>query len=156
MPNDCRAPTKAEIEAAVASALAAGPRRRDPFRPYLQFLTGLIGFSALTIVGLAAALTSKDAGISVNPAVKSFGGVFAWMAITALVATVAALVMEAWRSLAGDPPTLNKHGARLLCVLPALSGLWAVLFCVRGGTIILNAGVLPSLAAGLRMLIWPW
>jgi hypothetical protein len=74
-----------------------------------------------------------------------FGGVLAWISITALVATVSALIAQLRKYLyrvkqrRGESPTdPRKQELALLMGVPTLFGAIAVAYCVRAGAAILN------------------
>lgn len=131
---------------------ATEEKTRDPYRATLHFLAGLIAFSLAVIVGVFNAL--PDPPVDTTHAVhRMLGGVLGWMAITALVAAVAALVTQLLKTMyrAGVP----WWALLLLMAAPAVTGAAAVSYCIRGGAAMLSAkSELVDLGDALCML-WP-
>jgi hypothetical protein len=131
---------------------ATEEKARDPYRATLHFLAGLIAFSLAVIVGVFNAL--PDPPVDTTHAVhRMLGGVLGWMAITALIAAVAALVTQLLK-------TIYRTGVPwwvllLLMAAPAVTGAAAVSYCIRGGAAMVNANAeLSDLGDALRTL-WP-
>jgi hypothetical protein len=154
-------------------------RRIDPYRMHLQFLTGLIGFCLAVIVAVLAALPKSEApsfnltigggsaaasgGATASVTVAALGGILAWIAIAALVATFAAFIVQVarcWRAVKerdqATPPPINAYCITALWVVawvPILPGAGAVIYCVRGGSALLNgASALAGFWPALRTL----
>jgi hypothetical protein len=125
----------------------------DPYRTTLHFLAGLIAFSLAVIVGVFNALPDPPVDTT-YAAQRMLGGVLGWMAITALVATVAALFTQLLKN------TYRKAVAwwveLMLMGTPALSGAAAVVYCIRGGGSMASARTeLIGLGEALCTL-WPF
>jgi hypothetical protein len=158
---------------------AARRRRIDPYRTHLQFLIGLIGFCLAVIVGVLAALP-KSEGSSFNLTIggggasaagaaaagvsgAALGGVLAWIALAALVATLSAFIVQVARGLRAlhernvtPPPVVDGRIVAALWVvaaLPILPGAVAVAYCVRVGAALLSgAGAVQNLSSAFRAL----
>ena len=65
----------------------------DPWRNVRHFLAGLVTFCAAVIVGIFNALPDAMSGQS-DPVIKMLGGVLAWLAIAALVATACGICAQ--------------------------------------------------------------
>ena len=59
----------------------------------MHFLVGLIGFCLALMVAIFSTLHNFPAG-SCNPAYRMLGGVLVWISITALVATMCAVIAQ--------------------------------------------------------------
>jgi membrane-associated protease RseP (regulator of RpoE activity) len=113
----------------------------DPYRTTLHFLAGLIAFCLAVIVGVFNAFPAPPLDAA-SPIIRMLGGVLAWMAITALAATVSTgitqILKRAYRkqpSEAGPP----WWGLALLIGLPVLPGAMAVAYCIRAGAALLDS-----------------
>jgi hypothetical protein len=73
---------------------ASAPKENDPYRPLLQFITGLLAF-CLALIGALFTALGTDKGYAVNTLV---GGVLAGMIVTAGCGTVAALALQLAKS----------------------------------------------------------
>jgi hypothetical protein len=116
----------------------------DPYRTTIFFLAGLIAFCLAVIGGIFNAFPDPPVDTS-GVVYRMFGGVLAWISITALVATVSALIAQlrkyryGVKQKRGDNPTDPwKLELALLMGVPTLFGAIAVAYCVRGGAAILN------------------
>jgi hypothetical protein len=116
----------------------------DPYRTTIFFLAGLIAFCLAVIGGIFNAFPDSPVDTS-GVVYRMFGGVLAWISITALVATVSALIAQLRKYLyrvkqrRGESPTdPRKQELALLMGVPTLFGAIAVAYCVRAGAAILN------------------
>jgi len=130
--------------AVLGAQQATDQKAHDPYRTTIHFLAGLIAFCLAVIVGIFNAFPDPptDTGSMVY---RMFGGVLAWISITALVATVSALIAQLRKYLYGvkqkrgdNPADPWKLELALLMGVPTLFGAIAVAYCVRGGAAILN------------------
>jgi hypothetical protein len=130
--------------AVLGAQQATDQKAHDPYRTTIHFLAGLIAFCLAVIVGIFNAFPDPptDTGSMVY---RMFGGVLAWISITALVATVSALIAQLRKYLYGvkqkrgeSPTDPWKLELALLMGVPTLFGAIAVAYCVRGGAAILN------------------
>ena len=136
-----------EVKRVTREALTEDRRDRlDPFRPYLQFLIGLITFALAILVGVFAALPKEKETLAA-PFAAMLGGVLAWMALAALVATVVAAIVQAtkyWHARPNKRGVVPEFTARkggwlwVIVVLPIVPGFVAVLYCLRAGAAMLN------------------
>jgi hypothetical protein len=133
-------------------------RKINPYWPFLQFHVLLIAFCTAIIVGVFNALPKGNAPL-LSPGQETLGAVLMWISITAVLATFTALCLQCLRNRyamavrEGIPnPTEYRKCAIALCVIPALTGLIAVLYCVRGGAAML-AGAVALLDLG-TVLHW--
>lgn len=78
----------------VVLPIASAPKENDPYRPLLQFITGLLAF-CLALIGALFTALGTDKGYLVNTLV---GGVLAGMIVTAGCGTIAALALQLARS----------------------------------------------------------
>jgi len=130
--------------AVLGAQQATDQKAHDPYRTTIHFLAGLIAFCLAVIVGIFNAF--PDPPIDTGSVVyRMFGGVLAWISITALVATVSALIAQIRKyryrvkQKRGDNPADPwKLELALLMGIPTLFGAIAVAYCVRGGAAILN------------------
>ena len=147
-----------EVVAGSVKGALKGRRQadEDPYRTTFHFLGGLIAFCLAVIVGVFNAFPAPpvDAG---SPIIRMLGGVLAWIAITALVATLSAgltqLLKRAHRKKPGeaDPPWWVPG---LLIGIPVLPGAMAVAYCVRAGATLLNGDAeLVGLAKAICTLV---
>ena len=136
-----------DVKKATREALAEDRQGRlDPFRPYLQFLIGLITFALAILVGVFAALPKEKEALA-TPFGAVLGGVLAWMSLAALVATLSAAIVQAtkyWHSRANKRGIVPAFTARkggwlwLAALAPVVPGFVAVLYCLRAGAAMLN------------------
>ncbi|BCP52519.1 hypothetical protein K32_11360 [Kaistia sp. 32K] len=128
----------------------ANPRKLDPYRPFLQFLVGHLTFTGVILVGALATLPKKGAELE-PPMAAALGGVLAWMALSALAASLLALVAQVLRFVyvrsKWDPAWDWSRAVGIACVLlPIGLGMVAVAYCLRAGVALLGgAATLPSL-----------
>jgi hypothetical protein len=132
--------TAQELGEVLKKMVDAKQRQADPYRPYIQFLIGLIAFSLAVITAVFAALPRPGAYVSA-PGLKMLGGVLIWISLTAVVATLAALSIQAaksWhlRKLSGGTQKLWHFV--LACLVPVATGFVAVMYCIRGGSAYLS------------------
>lgn len=151
------------VKGAVLGTQAAAERRaHDPYRTTIHFLAGLIAFCLAVIVGVFSAL--PDPPVSPAPLVhRLLGGVLAWIAVAALVATACAAVAQYRKHLyrarqdsTPSPETPRKWPLTLM-LLPVAPGAMAVAYCVGSGLAMLNDNLAPATAAAAaRLLLWPF
>jgi hypothetical protein len=127
--------------AILGAQLAAEQKGHDPYRTTIQFLAGLIAFCLAVIVGIFSAF--PDPPVDATDVVyRMLGGVLAWISITALVATISALITQILKRAHHEKPGAAGPpwwGLALLMSIPAGLGAMAVTYCVRGGAAILNS-----------------
>lgn len=112
----------------------------DPYRTTIHFLAGLIAFCLAVIVGIFNAFPDPLVDAS-HVVYRMFGGVLAWISITALVATFSALITQVLKRAHRKKPSAEGPpwwGLALLMGVPAGLGAMAVAYCVRGGAAILS------------------
>lgn len=133
----------------------------DPYRTTFVFLKGLIAFCLALIVGIVNALPD-NAATFFSLTYRMLGGVLAWMAITALIATLCAAVAQGYKHYYFDakqnnetPKPVTKPRLVLLMGLPILTGLMAVGFCVAAGIAMLNNNAWPAGLKSALCLLWP-
>ena len=150
----------ADLAAAIDQLSKADLRKADPFRPCLNFLIGHFTFTLAILAASLASLPKKSEDLAPGVA-AAIGGVLAWMAISALVASVVTLLVQFLKTryirqnILGPHPEPWTNLALILCVLPILPGAVAVFFCLRVGTALLpKASLLPSLGEALRSLLF--
>lgn len=150
----------ADLAAAIDQLSKADLRKSDPFRPCLNFLIGHFTFTLAILAASLASLPKKSEELAPGVA-AAIGGVLAWMAISALVASVVTLLVQFLKTryirqnILGLHPEPWTNLALVLCVLPILPGAVAVFFCLRVGTALLpKASLLPSLGEALRSLLF--
>jgi succinate dehydrogenase/fumarate reductase cytochrome b subunit len=134
----------------------ARQRRVDSYRPFLQFLIGHLTFTGIILVGALASLPKTGAELT-PPMAAALGGVVAWMAISALAASLVALVVQGLRLLflkrgrqTADEWTKLTY---VLCLIPVVPGVIAVVYCVRAGAALLGkTPVLPQIFDAFKNL----
>lgn len=135
----------------------ASQRKLDPYRPYLQFLVGHLTFTGLILVGALATLPKKGAELE-PPMAAALGGVLAWMALSALAASLLALAAQVLRFVyirnGRDPDYDWSKAVGIACVVfPIGLGMVAVVYCLRAGVALLRAApALPSFLETLKGL----
>lgn len=132
----------------------ANQRKLDPYRPYLQFLVGHLTFTGVILVGALATLPKKGAELEA-PMAAALGGVLAWMALSALAASLLALVTQVLRYVhirsGRDPKSDWSKAVGIACVLlPIGLGMVAVVYCLRAGVVLMGGG--QALPSGLDIL----
>lgn len=147
--------------AVLGTQRAAERKSHDPYRTTLHFLAGLVAFCLAVIVGIVNAL--PDPPVATYPMThRLLGGVLAWIALTALVATVCAIGAQyrKHRYLAlqnDDPPPKVPAGWPLaLMLLPVLPGAMAVVYCVGCGLAMLNNNLGPLKSVATIGQLWPF
>ncbi|MCX5579537.1 hypothetical protein [Kaistia terrae] len=135
----------------------AQQRRVDSYRPFLQFLIGHLTFTGIILVGALASLPKTGAELT-RPMAAALGGVVAWMAISALAASLVALVVQGMRLVflkrGRKPQDEWTKTLYVLCLVPIIPGVIAVVYCVRAGAVLLGTTpVLPSICDALRSLL---
>jgi hypothetical protein len=134
---------------ATKSLTDANQRKLDPYRPYLQFLVGHLTFTGVILVGALATLPKKGAELTV-PMAAALGGVLAWMALSALSASLLALVAQVLRFVYirnnRDQKYDRSRAVGIACVvLPIGLGMVAVVYCLRAGVALMSGALtLPS------------
>jgi hypothetical protein len=131
----------------------------DPFRPYIQFLVGLLGFCAVVIAAVFAALPEEPAKL-VEPAPGMLGGVLIWMTLTAVIASFFGLIIQVIKSRymkakseKRATPKVSEWRLFLMCLAPVVTGFVAVSYCVRGGAAMVAASTqLPGFWAAVCMM----
>jgi hypothetical protein len=146
-----------EVVSAAVKATLRGKAKadEDPYRTTFHFLGGLLAFCLAVIVGIFNALPDPP----LDPAdgvIRMFGGVLAWIAITALVATACAAIAQAlkYAHLQKGTAAPGVWLPALLMAAPAVFGAVAVAYCVRGGAALLNgdSGLIGLADAFCRLL----
>ena len=141
----------------------ANQENYDPYRTTIHFLVGLTAFCLSVIVGIFTALR--------DPPVRTYtltyhmlGGVLAWIAITALVATFCAAFAQLRKSPLREHPK-NADGTKAapwkgeratLMLLPALSGAMAVVYSAGAGLAIMNNNLGPLGNVCAICKLWPF
>jgi hypothetical protein len=113
----------------------------DPYRTTFHFLGGLIAFCLAIIVGVFNAFPTPPVDTH-SPIIRMLGGVLAWMAITALVATVSAGITQILKREYRKKPSESGPPwwrLALLIGIPVLPGVMAVAYCIRAGATLLNS-----------------
>ena len=123
----------------------AEPKKLDPYRPALHFLTGLLAFCLTLIVALFAALDA-DKGPAVNALVS---WVLMGIAATAAVGTIAIGLLQWAKSRSPDTfNDLGKFGAGV-AIVAVLCGVGTVLLCVRGALIVAEQNCIEKPVEGI-------
>lgn len=123
------------------AAPADKSRGLDPARPFLLAVAGMIASAVAILVAAFAGIANKDAA---PPYRDLLVEVMMWMAAVIVLATVAALLLQAlrvgWmRSHSGDAPgsagawALSIAVCAIVCAVPVYYGYAAVQATVRGG-----------------------
>lgn len=150
------------VKGAVLGTQEAAERKaHDPYRTTLHFLAGLVAFCLAVIVGIVNAL--PDPPVATYPmSHRLLGGVLAWIALTALIATVCAIGAQyrkhCYRALQkNDPPPKVPTGWPLaLMLLPVFPGAMAVVYCVGCGLAMLNNNLGPLKSVATIAQLWPF
>ncbi|ODT16208.1 MAG: hypothetical protein ABS35_29080 [Kaistia sp. SCN 65-12] len=146
-----------ETYVAAAEKLAeADQRKADPFRPFLIFLAGHLTFTTAILVAALASLPREGARLT-PPMAAALGGVLAWMAVSAMAASLVALAVQALRKrfiMSGRKPEADwSRLAGALCLLAVLPGVMAVFYCLRAGAALIGGTqALPSIADTVRIV----
>ncbi|MFI5410329.1 hypothetical protein [Kaistia sp. UC242_56] len=150
----------ADLAAAIDQLAKADLKKADPFRPCLNFLIGHFTFTLAILAATLASLPKKGEELAPGLA-AALGGVLAWMALSALVASIVTLLVQVLKAryirqnLAGAPKEPWTNLALILCALPLLPGAVAVAFCLQVGVALLpKASLLPPLGEALRRLLF--
>lgn len=150
----------ADLAAAIEQLTRADLKKADPFRPCLNFLIGHFTFTLAILAATLASLPKKGEELAPGMA-AALGGVLAWMALSALIASVVTLLVQLLKTRyirqtqAGANPEPWTNLALILCVLPLLPGAVAVFFCIRVGVALLpKANLLPPIGDALRSLLF--
>lgn len=144
--RDLKATASNVVVAVERTAPAAPePKKLDPYRPALQFLTGLLAFCLALIVALFAAL-GADKGHAINALVSQ---VLMAMAITAVVGTVAIGLMQLAKTL--SPDKLNWLGgfSAVVALVAVVCGGRAVVQLITGATTIAERYCVAKPAEGI-------
>ena len=143
--------------------LDADQKSYDPYRTTIHFLIGLTAFCLSVIVGIFNALPDPPVS-TYTLTYRMLGGVLAWIAMTALLATLCAGFAQLRKSHLREHPK-NPDGTDAvpwkgerpaLMLLPTLSGAMAVVYCGGAGLAIMNnnLGPLESICAICKL--WPF
>lgn len=120
----------------------------DPYRTTIHYLSGLIAFCLAVLAGVFANFSDAK-GTALYAAL---GGILTWMAITALVAAAMAITQVLKVSYRQDwtPDTTPPSKLRLYLLMgvPTLFGLMPVIYCLRGGAVMLSNETPPLLSLG--------
>lgn len=141
---------KIEIKDALREAIEEDRKNnRDSYRSVLLFLAGLISFSGAIIVGVFANFP-EAANTSLA---KTLGGLAAWMAITVIIATICAGLIQLRKSKSVIKPAFPE--LFILTVIPVIPGLIAAAYIIRWGASLLSAcpGSLPGFTEVLNALL---
>ena len=157
-----KAVQESTLEAVKRAVLGANQANYDPYRTTIHFLIGLIAFCLSVIVGVFNALP--------DPPVRTYtltyhmlGGVLAWIAITALVATVCSAAAQYLKHLyradqlkGGPSPPVPKALPLVLMSLPIVPGAFAVIYCGGVGLAIMNNNLGPLRSICVICKLWPF
>lgn len=142
--------TESSAPLVVAVKLAAADQaddkaKRDPYRPLLHFVTGLLAFCLALLVALFAAL-GADKGPLINSLVS---WVLMGMAATAAIGTVAIGVLQLAKTLSPDTFSgLGIFGA-LVAGLAVLCGGYTVWLCIDEAKIVAGRYCIAKPAEGM-------
>ena len=157
--DDAMSITGTELAEVIKQLTQADLKKGDPFRPCLNFLIGHFTFTLAILAATLASLPKKGEELAPGMA-AALGGVLAWMALSALIASFVTLIVQLLKTryirqnTAGAAPEPWTNLALILCVLPLLPGAVAVFFCLRVGVALLpKASLLPSVGDTLRTLL---
>lgn len=134
----------------------ADRKRYDPYRTTIHFLIALIAFCLSVIVGIFNALPDPPVS-TYTLTYRMLGGVLAWIAMTALVATFCAAFAQLRKSHTHEHEKKPWKGERaILMVVPALFGGMAVIYCVGVGLAMLNDNKGPLKSLCVICKLWPF
>lgn len=151
-----KAVRESTLDAVKQAVLGANQANYDPYRTTIHFLAGLVAFCLAVIVGIFNALPHPPV-CTYTLTYRMLGGVLAWMAITALVATFCAAFAQLRKSHLREHPNPPWKGERAtLMIVPALFGGMAVIYCVGAGLAILNNNLGPLKTASAICKLWPF